>query len=81
MLPSLKLSCNTPLTHAFSVRHYIPLTQLVELYFGELLDSTLTNVVMGYITRELYKTSFVKNNKFLAIITSFLTKITSFWLL
>ncbi len=35
-------------------------------------------MVIGYITRELYITSFVKNNEFLAIITSFLTKMMSF---
>jgi hypothetical protein len=40
------------------------LTQLVELDFRELLNSTLTKVVTGYITRELYITSFVKNNEF-----------------
>ncbi len=40
---------------------------------------TLTKVVIGYKTRELYVTSFVKNNEFLAIITSFFfTKIASF---
>jgi hypothetical protein len=54
------------------------LTQLVELDFRELLDSTLMKVVIGYITCELDITSFVENNKFLAIITSFLTKIASF---
>jgi hypothetical protein len=32
-------------------------------------------VVIGYITSELYITSFVENNEFLAIVTSFLTKI------
>jgi hypothetical protein len=31
-------------------------------------------VVIGYITRQLDITSFVKNNKFLAIITSFFDK-------
>jgi hypothetical protein len=35
--------------------------------------------VIGYITHKLYITSFVKNNKFLAIIISFLTKIVSFF--
>ena len=53
------------------VRPCVPLTQLVELDFRELLDSTLTKVVIGYITRELYITSFDENNEFLAIITSF----------
>ena len=76
----------------YQLRPCVPLTQLVELDFRELLDSTLTKVVIGYITRELYITSFVENNKFLAIITSFfdendeflaiitsfLTKMTSF---
>jgi hypothetical protein len=52
------------------VRPCVPLTQLVELDFRELLDSTLTKVVIGYITRESYITSFVENYKFLAIITS-----------
>jgi hypothetical protein len=74
------------------LRPCVPLTQLVELDFRELLDSTLTKVVIGYITRKLYITSFVENNEFLAIITSFfdendeflaiitsfLTKMTSF---
>jgi hypothetical protein len=60
------------------LRPCIPLTQLVELDFRELLDSTLTKVVIGYITRELYITSFVKNNEFLAIKRSLLTKIASF---
>ncbi len=63
---------------ALRVRPCVPLTQLVELDFCELLNSTLTKVVIGYITRELYITSFVENNEFLAIITSFLTKIASF---
>jgi hypothetical protein len=57
------------------LRPCVPLTQLVELYFCELLDSTLTKVVIGYIIHELCITSFVKNNEFLVIITSFLTKI------
>ncbi len=56
-----------------ALRPCVPLTQLVEL------DSTLTKVVIGYITRELYITSFVKNNEFLAIITIFLTKIVIFF--
>ncbi len=60
------------------VRPCVPLTQLVELNFRELFNSTLTKVVIGYITRELYITSFVKNNDFLAIIISFLTKIATF---
>jgi hypothetical protein len=60
------------------LRPCVPLTQLVELDFRELLDLTLTKVVIGYITCELYITSFVENNEFLAIITSFLTKIVSF---
>jgi hypothetical protein len=59
------------------VKPCVPLTQLVELDFQELLGSILTKVVSGYITHKLHITSFVKNNKFLAIITSFLTKITS----
>ncbi len=62
----------------FLVRPFVPLTQLVELDFRELLDLTLTKVVIGYITRELYIMSFIENNEFLAIITSFLTKIASF---
>jgi hypothetical protein len=61
-----------------TLRPCVPLTQLVELDFRELLDLNLTKVVISYITRELYITSFIKNNKFLAIITSFLTKIASF---
>jgi hypothetical protein len=60
------------------IRPCVPLTQLVELDFRELLGSTFTKVVIGYITRELYITSFVKINEFLVIITSFLTKIESF---
>jgi hypothetical protein len=60
------------------LRPRVLLTQLVELDFRKLLDSTLTNVVIGYITRELFLTSFVKNNKFLTNIKSFLTKIASF---
>jgi hypothetical protein len=60
------------------LRPCVPFTQLVELDFRELLNSTLTKVVIGYITHELYKTSFIENNEFLAIITSFLTKIASF---
>ncbi len=60
------------------LRPCIPLNQLVELDFRKLLNLTLTKVVISYITRELYKTSCVKNNKFLATITSFLTKIASF---
>jgi hypothetical protein len=34
-------------------------------------------VVIGYKTCELHITSFVKNNKFWAVVTSFLTKIMS----
>ncbi len=34
-------------------------------------------MVIGYKTRELYITSFVENNNFLAVVTSFLTKIAS----
>ncbi len=34
------------------IRPRIPLTQLIELNFRELLDSTLMKVVIGYITRE-----------------------------
>jgi hypothetical protein len=60
------------------VRPCVLLTQLVELNFRELLDLTLTKVVIGYITCELYITRFVKNNEFLAIIVSFLTKIANF---
>jgi hypothetical protein len=61
------------------VRPCVLLTQFVELDFRKLLDSTLKEVVIGYITRKLYITSFVENNKFLAITMSFLTKIVSFF--
>ncbi len=61
------------------IRPCVPLTQFVILDFRELLDSTLTKVVSGYITHKLFINSFVKNNEFLAIITSFLTKIMNFF--
>jgi hypothetical protein len=64
----------------FQVRPCVLLTQLVELNFRELLDSTLTKVVIGYITRELYITSFVVNNELLVIITSFFDKNSKFFL-
>ncbi len=56
------------------IRPCVPLTQLVELNFRKLLDLTLTKVVIGYITLDLYIKSFVKNKEFLAFITSILTK-------
>ncbi len=37
------------------LRPCVPLTQLVELDFCELLDLTLPNVVIGYITRKFKK--------------------------
>ncbi len=50
------------------------LTQIVELNFPELLDWTLMKMIIGYKTRALYITSFVKNNKFLAsVFVIFLT--------
>jgi hypothetical protein len=57
------------------IRPRILLTQLVELNFRELLDSTLMKVVIDYITRECYITSFVErvfddNNEFLTKIMS-----------
>ncbi len=55
------------------LRPCVPLTQLIEL------DSTLTKVIIGYITCELYITSFVKNNEFLAIITSFFDENSEFY--
>jgi hypothetical protein len=61
-----------------ALRPCVPLTQLVKLDFRELLDSTLTKLVIGYITRDLYITSFVENNEFLAIITSFFAKNSEF---
>jgi hypothetical protein len=54
-------------------------TQLIELNFRELLDLTLTKVVIGYITRKLYITSFVKINNFWAILTSFFDKNNEFF--
>ncbi len=59
------------------LRPCVPLTQLVILDFCKL--QTLTKVVSSFITCELFIMSFVKNNEFLAILTSFLTKETNFW--
>jgi hypothetical protein len=43
------------------------------------LKKTKTKVVIGYITCELYITSFVKNNKFSAIIKSFFDENSDFF--
>ncbi len=53
------------------LRSCVPLTQLIIIIFCELLEFTLTKLVSGYITCELYKMSFGKNNKFLTSIRSF----------